>query len=546
MIMKTAVEYARLTAAKTFFCVLLALSFCGAAHAQFDAAKVAPQPLAIARYFPDPPVVYATPAFAPGRQDFTLHAQEGAFLEALAKRSPRVALQTVGSSQQGRVIRLAVLTGAQGSNAQLPTVLLMALQHGNEPAGGEAALALALSLATDRQDLLDRVNVLILPRANPDAAERFGRESANGIDINRDHLLLRTPEAQAIAAVVRRYNPQVVADLHEFTVGGRWVSKFGAVMRDDALLQAATVGNLSAGVGAAQTRYLQAARNALAAAGHRVNDYHTTSADAKDLTVSMGGVNADTGRNVAGLRHAVSVLIETRGVGIGRAHFARRVHSHVLIAMALIETAAADGPALVNLQRQAGSAATAQACTGNMAITVHATPQQRTLIFLDATSGELREVQVDWRSSLALKLESERPRPCGYLLGASQTMAVQHLRDLGVQVERVGQAPGLWQVQAYVVQADTAGQRQDARGTIADQQGSIRVLTVSTQDQTLVPDEGGYYVSMKQPLAPLVSAALEPDTQNSFVANGLLASGGGQLLRVIQGPPVGSLGKALP
>ena len=32
--------------------------------------------------------------------------------------------------------------------------------------------------------------------------------------------------------------PQVVLDLHEFTVAGRWVDKFGAVMRADALLQA--------------------------------------------------------------------------------------------------------------------------------------------------------------------------------------------------------------------------------------------------------------------------------------------------------------------
>jgi hypothetical protein len=117
---------------------------------------------------------------------------------------------------------------------------------------------------------------------------------------------------------------------------------------------------------------------------------------------------------------------------------------------------------------------------------------------------------------------------------------------LGVAVERVSQAPGLWQVQAYVVQADATGQRQDARGAIADEQGSIRLLTVSTQDQKLTPQAGDFYVPLNQPLAALVSAALEPDTQNSFVANGLLALDGGQLLRVTQPPPVGSLGKALP
>jgi len=44
----------------------------------------------------------------------------------------------------------------------------------------------------------------------------------------------------------------------------------------------------------------------------------------------MGGVQPDTGRNVSALHQAVSLLLEVRGVGLGRAHFARRVHTQVL------------------------------------------------------------------------------------------------------------------------------------------------------------------------------------------------------------------------
>lgn len=43
----------------------------------------------------------------------------------------------------------------------------------------------------------------------------------------------------------------------------------------------------------------------------------------------MGGVQPDTGRNVNGLKNTVSLLVETRGVGIGRAHIQRRVHTQV-------------------------------------------------------------------------------------------------------------------------------------------------------------------------------------------------------------------------
>jgi predicted deacylase len=514
------------------------------AQAQFDPAKAVAEPEAIARQFPDPTTPFTSPAFAAGRQDFTTHAEALAFLDAVAQRSSRVVLETLGQSQQGRAMVLAVLTGPRGFDASLPTVLLLAQQHGNEPAGGEAALVLVQALATERSALLQRVNLLVMPRANPDAAERFARESANGIDINRDHLLVRTPEVQAITQAVRRYNPQVVLDLHEFTVAGRWVSKFGALMRADALLQAASVGNLSPSVQVAQGRYLVAARTALEAAGHRVADYHTTSTSATqltaDLTVAMGGVNADTGRNVGGLRNAISLLLETRGVGLGRAHYGRRVQSHVLATLAVIEAAAQDGAGLVQLQRQAGLAAAAQACSGNMAVVVSQTDQRRSLSFLDAKTGEPRDVDVLWRASDPLRVDRERARPCGYLLAANQIDAVQRLRALGVEVHTLAPSAAQqpWQVEDYVVELEATGQRQDARGAIADEAGNIRQLRVRTQPGQVVPLPGSHYVPMNQALAALVSAALEPDSQNSFAANRLLDIEAGQLRRVTQAPPV--------
>ncbi|WP_228279109.1 M14 family zinc carboxypeptidase, partial [Acinetobacter baumannii] len=71
-------------------------------------------------------------------------------------------------------------------------------QHGNEPAGGEAMLVMAQRLATgDLGEMLERINVVIVPRANPDGAEAFERVLRNGIDPNRDHTMLRSPEGQA-------------------------------------------------------------------------------------------------------------------------------------------------------------------------------------------------------------------------------------------------------------------------------------------------------------------------------------------------------------
>lgn len=81
-----------------------------------------------------------------------------------------------------------------------PTVLIVAMQHGDEPASGEGALAYAKSLAQGKEgDALSWINVLIVPRANPDGADAFTKALANGVDLNKDHFALSTPESRALA-----------------------------------------------------------------------------------------------------------------------------------------------------------------------------------------------------------------------------------------------------------------------------------------------------------------------------------------------------------
>jgi hypothetical protein len=117
---------------------------------------------------------------------------------------------------------------------------------------------------------------------------------------------------------------------------------------------------------------------------------------------------------------------------------------------------------------------------------------------------------------------------------------VQRLRALGVEVSTVAPAltPTVWDLEDYVVQADASGRRQDVNPALAaDRQEVIRVLRVETQPRRLTPEPGGYYVSMNQPLAALIAAALEPDSQSSFAAHRLLDIANGQLRRVMQPPP---------
>jgi len=531
----------RRTPAFRFLCILgLTLLSAASACAQFDPAKVWVEPPAIAARFPDPPVSYATPGFRAGRTDFASHAEVLAFLDDLARQSPNVRVERLGVSQQGREMPLVLLADQGRVDPARPTVMVIGQQHGNEPAGGEAVLALAQQFASGPgAALLQKVNLVLLPRGNPDGAEHFTRVTANGIDVNRDHLLLRTPEARSIAAATLRFRPQVVLDLHEFTVGGRWIDKFGAVMKYDGLLQPATVGNLDAAIAvSAQRDYIDAVQAAFTQAGLQGFKYHTTSGGkSADRTVSMGGVQPDTGRNVSGLHQAVSLLLEVRGVGLGRAHFARRVYTQVLAATTVIETAARQGPALMQLTAQAGQRAKADACHGDLVVEAWQTTTRQRLDFLDEKSGEEKAVDVEWRAAEPLKVANARPRPCGYLLAASETVAVQRLQMLGVRVERIDSAAP-WQVERYEILSQSDGQRQDARGAIEDGE-AIRTFRVRPRMGRAVMPPGSFYVSLAQPLSPLVSAALEPDSQNSYAANRLLEIGDDKLLRVPGPAPAG-------
>ena len=461
-----------------------------------------------------------------------------------APNAPGVKLLQAGSSQTGVPIPALLFTHEPrgGDISARPTVLLIAQQHGDEPAGAEALLAVAQALAQGSlRPLLERINVIVLPRANPDGAVADQRLTASAIDVNRDHLLLRTPEAQAQAQLVREHQPVVVVDLHEYTVVGRYLDKFNAVQRFDALFQYATVANLPGFVTKASEEWFrQPLLQSLQAAGLSAEWYYTTSTDVADKKVSMGGVQPDTGRNVNGLRNAISLLIETRGVGLGRVHLARRVHTHVVAVTSVLNSAAARALDLARLRRFIDADVAAQACKGQLVVEAAATPSEYALLMLDPVSGADKTVSVAWDSSLQLARQRQRARPCGYWLGADQLDAVLRLRGLGVRVMRLD-AAGTLRAEAYLETAREtareAGASADVRGTIADAQGSALRVKVALQPLLIEVNAGSFYVPLDQPLANLVVAALEPDTQNSYLANRIIASVDAQA-RVLGRPDV--------
>ena len=482
---------------------------------------------AVAARFPDPASSFATPAFEPDRIGFTSNAELASLLQKIASaNTDSVQLIQAGSSQTGVPLQALVfsrdLTSINGSSngSSRPTALLIGQQHGDEPAGAEALLVIAQRLAGagPLAPLLDRINVVIMPRANPDGAALGRRLSASGIDINRDHLLLRTPEAQAQAQLVRDYRPVVVVDSHEFLAIGRYQQKFGAVQRFDALIQYAMVANLPEFITRASEEWFrQPLVKRLREAGLTSEWYYTTSSDPADRKLAMGGVEPDNGRNVNGLRNAISLLVETRGSDIGRAHFKRRVLTHVTAIGSVLASTATRAGDLMKLRQFVDADVAAKACQGDVVVEAGPTASEYTVTLLDPVTGADKPMTLAWDSALQLEPSKIRSRPCGYWLSAEQTDAVMRLRGLGVQVSRLEEA-GALRGETWRETARGTGSRIDARDGTNDAAGPVSIK-VSLVPSLVDAPVGSYYVSLEQPFAHLVVAALEPDTRSSFFAS---------------------------
>jgi len=208
-------------------------------------------------------------------------------------------------------------------------------------------------------------------------------------------------------------------------------------------------------------------------------------------------------------------------VGIGRAHYKRRVQTHLIAMNSMIDSAAANAPALLALVRTLRTDVAASAGRGELVVLGAATPARHVLELVDPQTGANLDVDVEWRNALELQVRAKRSRPYGYVLPASEVEAATRLSHLGATVLRVQQDASV-DGERYRVTRLQVSRKDDVRRN--DEDAAANVVQVSTvvEPAKVAVKAGDFYVPLDQPLANVIAAALEPDTQSSYAANRVL------------------------
>ena len=296
--------------------------------------------------------VFDTPAFSKNSQavaDFTNNQEMVSFLKSLLPTCANMYYFKLGSSPTYKLeFPLVVFTKTDLSNMTMEeagaavrangkaTVLHQAQIHGNEPAAGEGALSLATALAGGHLkdgnggDILDTLNIMIIPRINPDGSKEFQRaNTANGINMNRDYLVVKSSEVEMVLRAYNAFLPDVAIDAHEWTPN----TMSGTGVFDDLQLWSAGSLNNDPAMLNTSIEMMETVFTAAEAQGIRPYFYQGN--------ITFGAGSNSIGPWYYGLRGTYGFCVETRGIGIGWKNFARRVFSQYIASESFIQYTAA-------------------------------------------------------------------------------------------------------------------------------------------------------------------------------------------------------------
>jgi len=464
-------------------------------------------------FFPDPSVELTTPAFQKDK-GFSTQEEVVKWFNRLPAQLPNAQVESInlGTSPRGRSI-LAFRVNGSDPVANPVRIWVQGALHGDEQATPDGVMQL-VEMVLRNPELANLVELMVVPIANPDGYARAMRQSASGMDLNRDMMMRQGPENQMIMAVFKEFQPEVALDFHEYRpyrsdfteIGSRGVTAY----YDNMFLGSSNV-NVPEVLRAEIAAYVEWAATAAAQWGYRTHAYFVPEDERGSMRMRLGSASPRSTATNYALHNCVSALIETRGVGQGRSALKRRVHSMAVIGMAYVHKAATDPVHLRAVLEAAHRDPMGPVIELNQPI------DQRRYTFIDLAKRDTASWRFATRDYAQMQPRVRRPKPKFYAL---------HKAALTPELIRSGffvnqETKSLNQkAMAYVV-------TQRTEGLGANNQRTQKV--VCSQVSTIVNGEF-LIVAMDDVQSRLWYELFEPELDNSLVRNGLIECSVGKQL----------------
>lgn len=468
--------------------------------------------------WPEYAAAFTTPVFTTGRamHKFTTQTEMENFIAGLDGDNDKMYVYSLGTTQDTIKfdIPLVIFTETDLSRAKTleeaaalleengkVTVHYQAQIHGNEPAAGEAALGMIAMLDNDYGDaLLDRMNVYVIPRLNPDGAYQNKRViPAVSVDPNRDYTNLESYEVSRTIHAMNLFNPEVFVDGHEFTV----------------LLESSSIVYTDMKINSGRSIY---ATEEMVTHADNLSAALFANMEANNMTYGwyhdyVTGWNSAVGTSYTMQRGMLSFLLESYGIHGGTFNMARRTASHIAALDGLFQYLYENHEEVheaVNEQREIliqdgktyGDGDLVALETADVVSPAHDILNAKKL---DLATGAITATTVK-NNKLVYAVRS-RENPTAYLVPADHEKIDEVLQKVSAHDLSYYQIPA----GAYVTAQHVGGDTTQA--------------AIFAAEPTYFPN-GAYVFKMDQPNARILALLMEPDTTINVDYNSSFAQAG--------------------
>jgi hypothetical protein len=417
------------------------------------------------------------------------------------------------TSEESRSLPYVHLSNRDDTTSKV-RVWIQGAVHGNEPAGDETTQAILGKFDDDREwaaSILDKLELVILPRYNPDGVFYFQRTLATNYDPNRDHIKLDRQQTRDIKQLMNDFNPHVIVDMHEYSAG----TPFGEgqyVHGSDGLYSAAKNLNINESIRKlSEELFAKNIADDMEAAGLRAEPYVTGSSASDSEFVAdfaEAGTDGKIGRNAMGLTQAVVFLLEMRGIGIADQEFQRRTAAGLTMLGSIVQTAADNAERVFKtVENGVGEFIESES---DIIITDYSKTVIRPFTMVDVKNGSVVHPPVRFASTTPSFANLTRSRPEAYLIPVAWAGLAERLKVAGLEVETLDK-PFEGTVQALTISSTEVDN--------SYYEGAFRVTaTTHTSEREVRLPEGSFLVSTRQKNAALAMVALEPENIDSYVS----------------------------